>query len=48
MTLRFGPSAGRWKVKLENTKRKNALDTLASYDYLRDETMPTFKRSLGV
>ena len=47
-TLRFGPQQSKWKVKLENTLRKNSLDSFASYDYLKDETMPTNKRSVGL
>ena len=33
---------------MENTTRKNAIDTFASREYLRDETMTTYKRALGL
>lgn len=35
------------RLKLETTRRKNAIDTFASREYLREEVMPTYKHSVG-
>jgi hypothetical protein len=47
-TFKLGPQASKWRFRLENTHRKNAIDSFASYEYLKNETMPTLKRSIGL
>jgi hypothetical protein len=47
-TLKVGPQGSKWRFRLENTRRKNAIDNYASREYLRDETMPTYKHSLAL
>lgn len=46
--VRLGPEGSKWRLKLENTRRKNAIDTFASREFLRDETMVTYKSSVGL
>jgi hypothetical protein len=35
-------------VKFETSRRKNALDSYASREYLREETLTTHKHSIGI
>lgn len=41
--FRVGPEESKWKLKLEGTQRKNLIDPHSSREYLRDETMTTYK-----
>jgi hypothetical protein len=47
-TLRTGEVGSPWKLRFENTFRKNVIDSFASHKYLKDEIMPTWKQSVGV
>jgi len=33
---------------MENTRRKNSIDSFASKEFLMNETMTTYKRSVGL
>lgn len=46
--FKAGQKDSPFRLKLETTRRKNAIDSFASREYLRDETMPTYKHSVGV
>ena len=46
--FKAGPLASKWRLKLETTRRKNAIDNFASREYLKDEIMPTHKHSVGL
>ncbi|TNV80343.1 hypothetical protein FGO68_gene16447 [Halteria grandinella] len=46
--FKTGQKDSPFRLKFETTRRKNALDTFASREYLRDETMPTHKHSIGL
>jgi hypothetical protein len=48
LLLKLGPQASKWRLKLEASRRKNAFEHFASREYLRDETMPTYKHSVGL
>ena len=47
-TLRTGEVGSPWKLRFENTFRKNVIDSFASHEYLRDEIMPTYKQAVGL
>ena len=46
--MKVGPQGSKWRLKVETTRRKNAIDNFASREYLRDETMTTHKHALGL
>ena len=46
--MRLGPKASPWRLKLEGTRRKNITDYYASREYLQNETMITYKESVGL
>ena len=42
-TLRTGAVGSPWRLRFENTFRRNVIDSFASHEYLKDEIMPTYK-----
>ena len=47
-TLRAGEVGSPWRLRFENTFRKNMIDSFASHEYLKNEIMPTWKQAIGL
>lgn len=48
VVLRLGPQASPWRLKFEGAMRKNITDYYASREFIKNETLISYKESLGL
>lgn len=46
--LKLGPESSNWRFKLESTRRKNCIEHYSSREFLENESVHTYKQSLGL